>query len=176
MKLIFSGCLLLLGFASCKKEVTELPPATQTGANTFGAIVNGEMWVPQQFGPIPSGNLLEAKFLGDNLLITAQNFSKSPVETEFDIHIIGVDGTGTYLLNTNTAHPSYSYNYGYYVKRNLSPEKEWITSSSYTGSVTLTRIDTVNRIASGTFQFTAGEIYNSAPVLTVTEGRFDVKY
>ncbi len=40
-------------FASCKKESTpqdelsKLPPATQTGANTFSCLVNGKAWVAQ---------------------------------------------------------------------------------------------------------------------------------
>ena len=33
---------------SCKKEVDELPEPTQTGANIFGAKLNGEFWVPQK--------------------------------------------------------------------------------------------------------------------------------
>jgi len=40
--------------------------------------------------------------------------------------------------------------------------------------VNITRIDDVNMIVSGTFQFDAGSIYNS-DVLHVTEGRFDVR-
>ena len=55
MKNIFSGIIsfLLLFFisgCSCKKLVTGsngLPPATQTGANTFGFLLNGQPWVPK---------------------------------------------------------------------------------------------------------------------------------
>jgi hypothetical protein len=71
-------------------------------------------------------------------------------------------------------HPNGAASYGYYVKRNITPQNEWLTSSIFTGSVNITRIDDVNMIVSGTFRFDAGSIYNS-DVLHVTEGRFDVK-
>jgi hypothetical protein len=173
----FLPVLLITLLVSCKKEtVEELPAATQTGAHTFGARVDGKIWIPQQFGPFSASNLLEARYLGDNLYIKAQNFSSSPVETEFDLTLIGVTGPGTYLLNVDAAHPSHSYNYGYYVKRNLSPTNEWITSSLRTGSITLTRLDTAAKIVSGTFQFSGEDIRNPGSVISVTEGRFDIKW
>ena len=43
----------LLGLSQCKKNdpnpVDQLPPATQTGANTFGCLVNGQPWLPQGY-------------------------------------------------------------------------------------------------------------------------------
>jgi hypothetical protein len=173
--ILFSSLALIL-FASCKKEISGLPEATQTGANTFGARVNGEMWIPQQFGPFNASNLLEARLLGNNFYLKAQNFASSPNESEFDLAIGGLTGTGTYSLNVNTNYPSQGVNYGYYVKRNLTPINEWITSASNIGSITITRFDTTARIISGTFQFTGGEINNSASAVSVTDGRFDVKY
>ena len=161
---------------ACKKEVTELPPATQTGANTFGAKVNGEFWVPQGFGPIPANDILEARLLPNrDLYVHARNFSASPNEREFEIFLKGVRTPGTYPLNTTVSYPNTSVNYGYFVKRNITPQNEWITSATNTGSVTITRIDTVALIVSGTFQFNALNIYNAPEPLSVTEGRFDIK-
>ncbi len=174
MKTLLAICLTALVFTSCKKEITELPPATQTGANTFGAKVNGALWAPQGFGSLPANDILEARMAGTDLTINARNFSSSPNETEFLLLVKNITGTGTYLLNTDVNHPSGESSYGYYVKRRLTPLNEWITSASYTGSVTITRIDTVARIASGTFQFSALNMYNSPEPITVTEGRFDV--
>ena len=174
MKKILTGCLFILLLSSCKKEVTELPSATQTGAKTFGAKVNGVFWAPQGFGPFPANDILEARMSGHDITINARNFASSPNETEFELTIYNVTAPGTYLLNTNVVHPNGAASYGYYVKRNLTPQNEWLTSSTYTGQVIITRIDDVNMIASGTFEFNAGSIYNS-DVLHVTEGRFDVK-
>lgn len=168
-------CLSLLLLGSCKKKVDELPPATQTGANTFGAKVNGQFWVPQGFGPIPANDILEARMSGNELTINARNFASSPNETEFQLYVQGVTATGVYPLNTDITHPSNVASYAYYVKRRFTPENEWVTSAAYTGSVTITRFDPVNRIVSGTFQFNMINILNAPQPMNVTEGRFDVR-
>ncbi len=176
MKKIVPFLLLIILFASCKKDVRELPPATQTGANTFGAKVNGSFWVPQGFGPIPANDILQVRMAGNDLRIDAQNFSSSPNETEFILTVKGITGPGTYLLNKLVTHPTSDESYAYYVKRNFTPKNEWLTSDENTGSVTITFLDTVNRIVSGTFQFNMLNIYNAPEPLSVTEGRFDVKW
>ena len=176
MRIAFIISFLLFFVSSCKKEVTELPPATQTGAHTFGAKVDGKLWVPQGFGPFPANDILEAYFVtGGDLRIHARNFSSSPNETEFEFFIRGVLAPGTYMLNATAGHPTTSVSYAYYVKRNLTPENEWMTSSDYTGSVNITKIDLVNNFVSGTFQFSAVNLYNAPQPISVTEGRFDVK-
>ncbi len=175
MNKILITCLSLFLFTACNKEVEELPPATQTGANTFGAKVDGKFWVPQGFGAFPANDILEARMTGStHLLINARNFASSPTETEFEILVSGITGPGTYQLNNTVSLPA-STSYGYYVKRKISPENEWLTSSTYTGSVTLTRLDTIAKVVSGTFQFNALNIYNTPQPLSVTEGRFDLK-
>ena len=176
MKKALALSFLSLFFFACKKEVTELPPATQTGANTFGLKINGEMWVPKGFAGLPDNDKLVAKLLGNVLIITAQNFESSPTETEFELRIFGVTGTGTYSMNTNTTYPGGPTSYGYHVKRRFSPLDEWITSSTQTGSVTISRLDTTAQIVSGTFSFNAGNLVNAVQTIAVTEGRFDVRY
>ena len=176
MKKILAICTSIFLLAACNKEVIELPPATQTGAQTFGAKVDGAFWTPKGFGSIPANDKLEIRVLaGTDIYIYARDFSLSPTETEFEIHLVNVTGPGTYLLNADVSYPSSTGNYGYYVKRRLTPLDEWITSSRQTGSVTITKFDLPNHIVSGTFQFTAGSIYNAGGVLTVTEGRFDIR-
>ena len=130
------------------------------------------------FGPFPANDILQAHFVpGRDLYIEAMNLASSPNETEITLFIKSATEPGTYLLNQPSAgFPSTAVSYGYYVKRNITPENEWITNAQYTGSVTITKIDTVNRFVSGTFQFNAINMYNSPVPLSVTEGRFDVKY
>jgi hypothetical protein len=178
MKNILAVYLLIASLAlfSCKKEVTELPPATQTGANTFGCKVDGALWVPAGFGVVPTAPILEARFVSDHdLLINARNFSSSPTESEFELFIKGATVPGTYLLNTAATYQNYNASYGYYVHRKFTPDNEWITSTLYAGSITLTKIDTVNLFVSGTFEFQAINMYNTPQPLNITEGRFDVK-
>jgi hypothetical protein len=171
--LLLASTLVLL--SSCKKEIDTLPEATQSGANIFGAKINGENWGPLggSFLTLPT---LEARFGADSsIFINARNFSRSPTETEMEIHLWRVTGVGTYSLNQLTAvYPSQTASYAYYVKRKLSVEDEWMTTTDATGQVQLTKVDWTSRIVSGTFSFTANAKYGSA-ALVVTEGRFDVK-
>jgi hypothetical protein len=155
--------------------VDELPPATQTGSNTFGAKVNGTFWAPQGFGVFSANNILDARRVGNAVVINARNFASSPNETEFEFILYDVLTPGVYLLNTDVSYPNGTSNYAYYVKRNFTPQDEWITSSTHTGSVNITKMDTVNKVVSGNFQFDAKSLYSS-DVLHVTEGRFDIKY
>ena len=175
MKRIFTYFIFILFLVSCKKDIDELPPATQTGANTFGAKVNGEFWVPQGLGPIPANDKLESQlFPNGDLRIIAKNIASSPNESEFDMFITGITGPGTYSLNNDVSYPQLVKSFGYFVKRKLTPSNEWITSSTNTGAVTITRFDPANHIVSGTFQFNAGSLYTPGDILPVTEGRFDL--
>jgi len=88
--------LLAFAIASCKKEINELPQATDTGAHTFGAKVNGVMWKPQGFGPFPANDILESTVAGNDIQIWARNFASSPNETEFYLLIKDVTGPGTF--------------------------------------------------------------------------------
>ncbi len=178
MKKLIILCLplLLIISISCKKKIEDLPPATQTGANTFGAKVNGNFWIPQGFGPFPASNLLEARRVFPNFYINARNFVSSPNETEFEFFLKDVTGPGTYQLNTTLSSRSTAASYGFYVKRNFSPINEWLTSATHTGSVNISLLDTTNRIIAGTFQFTAADIFGTASPITVSEGRFDMRY
>jgi hypothetical protein len=168
--------LFLVFIVACKKEVNELPPATQTGANTFGCKIDGDMWVPQKNSIFPGASILDAKQMPNNdLYINARNFANSPNETEFEIFIKEMTGTGVYQLNTTMAGPASTSSYIYFVKRNVTPENEWMTSSTYTGTVTITTYNTTERYVSGTFQLQAINLYNAPHPLTISEGRFDVR-
>lgn len=166
--------ITFMGFIGCTKEVTELPPATQTGAHTFGAKVDGKFWIPQGFSFFPDNDILVARtFPNGFFYIYARNFASTPVETEFEIFIKNLNGTGTYALNTDVTYPTTLASYAYFVRRNFTPNGEWITSSQFDGSITITAIDTVKQFVSGTFSFNAKSNDGGDP-LSVTEGRFDV--
>ena len=179
MKLIPGILIFIISIISfsCKKEIAELPPATQTGANTFGCKMDGQLWLPSGFGFASTASILEANYFdGRTIIINARNFSSSPTESEFEIHLMNVVTPGVYLLNANTAkYPNQTGNYAYYVARKVIPTNEWMTNSQYTGQVEITKTDTINRIVSGTFQFQALNLYNTPQPINVTEGRFDIK-
>jgi hypothetical protein len=176
MKKILIIASLSVLFISCSKS-KDLPAPTETGANKFGAKVNGEVWEARGFGPFPANDILETvRYAGGDIVIRARNFVNSPTEKEFVVFVKGVNTPGTYQLNTTTNHPTFDASYAYYVVRRFTPENEWITSSSHTGTVTFTKVDTINRIVAGNFQFQMLNWYNAPQPLNVTEGVFDLKY
>jgi hypothetical protein len=177
MKKLLTAVAAALVLLSCNKDVEELPPATDTGAQTFGARVDGKFWIPKGFGVVPTSPILEARFENtNNLVINARNFAGQPTETEFEIYLFNVTGPGTYNLNVNTGkYPGHSGNYAYYIERKFHPLNEWITNSQYTGTVRLTKVDRENKIVAGTFEFNAITMEGDPKPLSVTDGRFDVK-
>ena len=177
MKNILLIIFLSIAFLSCKKQIDELPEATSTGANTFGAKVNGKLWGPMKLGIAATSPILQASFAGNNSFrITARNFASSPNESEMEIYLREVTAPGVYQLNQKTAiQPDASASYGFYIERNLMPKNEWITNTQYTGTVTITRLDIQERIIAGTFAFRAMNTYNEPAPIEVTEGRFDLK-
>ena len=160
---LFSLVAVALAAASCKKETEAdaLPKATQAGLHTFGCLVDGKA-----FGPTPPQGInsvrrepLEASIYLTDLFVSASG------EGYVYFALRGAFQPGTYPLGeTRTG------SYGLY----QVSAGNYDTNATHTGTVTLTRIDTVARIAAGTFQFTAFNHRNGQTV-TVTEGRFDVR-
>ena len=178
MKKLLLGLLAVSLFAGCDKEIEELPEPTETGANTFGAKINGELWGPMKLQGIINTKVLEARYYGDGtLLITASNYASSPKESEMEIYLYNVKDTGTYIVNDNTVHyPRPAANFMYFEERKLTPTETWITNSKYTGTVTISKLDTQNKIVAGTFSFDAISVGMDPKTLKVTDGRFDLKY
>ena len=175
-----SGWMLLVAllvFMSCRKEIDKLPEVTQTGENTFGAVINGKLWGPLGFGIVQTAPTLDALYDGfGRLTINARNFGSSPNESEMEIYLTGVTGPGTYQLNKMTGTlPNATANYAYYVERRITPKDEWMTNAQYPGTVTITRLDRVHKVVSGTFEFKAINTGSDLKPLTVTDGRFDIK-
>ena len=169
MKKLIALLVIVSFITSCKKNISELPDATGTGSEKFGAAVNGKLWVPQKFGIMPSAQILEARYEPDNsFVINARNFASSPKESEFEFRLKNITTAGVYILGGD------SENSAYYVERKITPTDEWKTNAQYTGTITITVNDKTNRILAGTFQFQAASLYGREPI-TVTDGRFDVK-
>ncbi|HVK97248.1 MAG TPA: DUF6252 family protein, partial [Flavisolibacter sp.] len=176
MKNLLLIVLAALTLTSCSKEISSLPQATETGANTFGAKVDGALWGPLKLGIAQTAPILEARYAGDNsIFINARNFSSSPTEVEMEIYLNNVKSPGVIQLNKNTGlFPDQSGSYAYFVKRKITPTNEWMTNSQVGGHVNITKIDRDNRIISGTFEFKANSLKSDTPI-SVTEGRFDIK-
>jgi hypothetical protein len=171
---------ILFFAASCKKDdplnTDKLPPATTSGKNTFGCKVNGEVWIAHIEGggifddPIYAKHYLAVNhpILGDcdQLLVVG----KRKYDEQADIsQQVSVElrcpklGENQLLFNKGAFLDFRICNQGYrYALDTLSP-----------CTVFITRLDSINFIASGTFEFTAIND-DCKDTLRITEGRFDV--
>lgn len=53
---------------------------------------------------------------------------------------------------------------------------DYITTKRYPATLIITRVDTVARVVSGTFEGSVYDVSNKVGPLAITQGRFDVQY
>lgn len=172
--------LIVTSSSNCKKnklsELDKLPPATQTGAKTFGCLVNGKAWIPgiddwSSPGPLKFYYYTDS---GGQFSISAryQNSSKNIDETIS----LGIDS-----IHTNNEYKQediYANTIRFLV---LNTKNEvtcrYISSMDIdvnaTGFVKITRIDIAAGIISGTFEVTFRK--GGCQLIEITNGRFDAK-
>jgi hypothetical protein len=176
--------ILLLAFIMltancCEKddEPSQLPPITQTGEETFGCMINGELWLPHGSFPSPAtwvklsveSTKLPYRFWQ---IETGQGAASS---TGFHItENIMKEGTIPLLDKSTENKDSVIYAWHYSKTLGVEPGKNLFEVESIeSGELTITKLDTINRIISGTFYFDA---YNPDGLkVEVREGRFDLK-
>jgi hypothetical protein len=161
--------ITLCSCESCKKEyLTELPPETQTGANTFGCYANGKLFVkgePIRFGE-PS---LYAVYSKELRSISLYAVNKN----------IGRMAFYKYL---NCANTNYQID-DFYTGDVFTPLScvDIVMYNDYYSCFTpnefvITKFDTINNIVSGRFNFILKSTNrdNINDSIIITEGRFDI--
>ncbi len=167
---------------ACKKENTlqdelsKLPPATQTGANTFGCLVNGKAWVAQNQDCFllcdPSFRMDYDISFGGNFGIDAYWIdSKKNIKQRIDLMVDSLNYVSSKMLNINSAHSGVYFKD--YKLNNDCEEYDHFNDSSvvYYGLIHTTKFDLQKGIISGTFEFTL--VKPGCDTLKVTNGRFD---
>jgi len=159
-------------------DYTVLPPATQEGKNTFGCLVNGEVWIPRV--PIFSWTIYdkalsfdESKGLGygygtfrlvDAPIADWMSLSFGFTFFEPSVFHTTPDDSDSSLFSVLFRRG----NSGYY-----EPDYS-VPLASNTWKVT--KVDTVKNFISGTFEFTLIHKTNPNDTIKFTEGRFDLLY
>jgi hypothetical protein len=179
--------LFFITFYGCKKQkpsnpIDQLPPATDTGANTFGCLVNGKaVVIHKPFGDLSPDFGCEYQLIYNT--VSGYSFNVYGTDVVDGCHFtsveIGLDSIQlhetTYLLNTPIV------NYGRHGLVDIangcppSPLLTYLTDSIVTGQLTITHFDQEKQIVSGTFYFDAVETTRGDTV-HVTDGRFDMNY
>ncbi len=170
MKKNFFPLLVLFAIISfqCKKSIQEdqLPPITTVGANTFGCLINGNVWLPGR----PAMSII---LHSENKLVVAEDFEnysmngiridanyfKSHASTGLGMDLDNIKDTGTYHI----------YNIGFDDTIGYGPPKDSFAV------VKILRCDTIQKIISGTFSF-IGTNTQFNKTLNITDGRFDLHY
>ena len=176
-KSLFFILIAIMVFSSCSKDRDEdptvLPAATQSGANTAGALIDGKIWVATK-KPLNSanGSGTYCEKYNDNFIIKldlrsdVNNYNNSIF---IKVLIINLELNKTYAIINQD--PNSDYNFAIYTD---SSGKNYSTESNYVGSIKISRIDIQNQIVSGNFEFKA--VDNNGNIVKVTDGRFDKRF
>ena len=171
--LILAVCLTILMMAGCKKnkpktELEKLPPITRTGANTLGCLINGVAWIPKDNYGQATFKLDVDPSLGNGIFVlSASQFQESNLMS-FAFGSVGCKEMGEFNLSAKEQVFSYSN------PKILCSFDNNSANVYVSGSFIITKYDLINRIFSGTFEFT---LYNQncGDTLYFTNGRFDKK-
>ena len=181
--IITIAALILLCAASCKKskpitaltELEKLPPITQTGANTFGCLVDGKAWLPNGSKPQTGGSNIQVyvdpTFQGGRFSITGNNYNEPNqyisigsfkcISAGFFDFDSSYNGVQFYRNRLGSNYVDYSTNdIGIFKK----------------GFINITKYDLTTGIFSGTFEGKLFKVNGSyGDTIKITNGRFDVK-
>lgn len=171
---------LILGLAlntACNKDddepqnpIDQLPPATQTGEQTFGCLINGEVFLPDNFGsgrPNAFYQFADGAFtLGISASSSVDEHLESVAVGAIDVEPINIARYNLKELETGNYFGRYSIGGGLFLNK--------ITTKSLPGKLTITNFDPENFIISGTFEFTVFD--NEGNEIKITNGRFDMLY
>jgi len=182
MKLLKIAWLLAIAcspiFAGCKKDKTDeeqLPPITQTGANTFGCLINGKIYTPKGFEQNkPNFRVIVDPGFNDGSLgiITFNKDDNHTSNVSFGSDSIRQIGNYPVYLNSRS-----SFNYSQEVNGNQVCLTIGKHTSSASGFISITRYDLTNRIISGEFEFHfSNPDCGIGEPIHITQGRFDKKF
>ena len=179
--LLFSLLLPIICTSCLKTRVNNenvFPAETQEGKNTFGCFINGQAFIAATtlFGLVRPVNVYYYKdstaYHKAGFLSINGTDARSSMDIAGDIMINKqqVFGTGTYNLqpvaNCGTANGCDDIVYS-----NVKANKPYF--GEY-GTLTVTKLDTLNKIVSGRFSFVAKDTLGNS--VQITAGRFDAKY
>jgi len=169
--LLFFSSLLFLNMDCTEKPdpvpEPQLPPLTHEGKNTFGCLVNGELWLPDVDGGMGVVHELSCEYVNGYFDLDAKIFTKDKNQKiSLTLYNSILHKDKIYMLNDKN--PGSGYYLNYRIPCTVR------TDSLINGKLIISFIDTLTRIVSGTFNFTAYSI--DCDTIRITDGRFDVKY
>ncbi|MGJ8551189.1 hypothetical protein [Winogradskyella wichelsiae] len=152
---------------SGQNPISQLPPATQTGANTFGCLLDGEPFLPGG-GTNPLDCVYQLingeRFF--NVQGNAQDENFNLIGLSLSTNAKEIQEESTYILienNPNNAFGGYFFNSGFVY-----------TDSTNSGELHITHLDLINQTVSGTFFFDV--VDQNGHLHEIRDGRFDMQF
>lgn len=170
--LIFFICVYGIYFISCNefsysppepdwKTDTTLPPITTIGANTSGCLINGKFWLVtptrKTHGSYSRGSV-------SIVLERSGNNEQSHITISSVYNKIFVPGVYKYSRDLGASYLTVGKLYRTY------------NDTNNIGYLNIIRLDSVNRILSGTFEIKGFSSSINPNSISITSGRFDIKY
>ncbi len=168
--------LVTLTLSCCSKDdnkpenpIDQLPPATQTGANTAGCLIDGKAFLPK--GYFPDGNLVCNYINGKDFTI---GIAQKNDNQTLSLNVISYNQSlvigETYQLKEYGSDSKF----GEYNIYEINTDTRFRTTSIITGELKITNHNFDKAILSGTFWFDA--VNKNGEKVQVREGRFDMQY
>ncbi len=149
---------------------SQLPPATTTGAQTFGCLIGGEPFVPDRFG---QGRPSAFYQFVDGAYTLGISGSSGGGESNRALNIGGIDVSNIEEVSyTLIEFDSGNFFAEYFIGGGFVLETS--TTRSNPGKLVITNFDEENFILSGIFEFSVRD--NNGNDINITEGRFDLNY
>jgi hypothetical protein len=184
--------LLVMLTAACSNDSNSnpeslLPPITQTGANTFGCLIDGKLFIPRDGTGTWAGPDNAVSIYGDpsgNQQYTEIDVRdyKSERTTKIIMHIQNLHqiGFGNYTINesngmSNIDGPDHTYLYCR-VFRPSSNSYQYYRSYENSGTINITRYQLtpfVSLYISGIFNCSVKNSADPNDIIEITNGRFD---
>ncbi|MEZ4856436.1 MAG: hypothetical protein R2812_08195 [Gelidibacter sp.] len=170
-------CMLAVTLSCCNKNddqpanpIDQLPPATQTGKQTFGCLINGAPFVPPSFG----SNSPNAFYQFVDGAYTLSIYGS--IGGGLNLKSINIGGMDVGLIQETTYTLKEENSNNYFGKYNIGGGITYSGTSSTenSGTLKITNFDQDNFIISGTFEFTV--LDNDGNEINITNGRFDINY
>ncbi len=164
---------LLLTAMSCKKdklsELEKLPPITQTGAGTFGRLINGKAYTPKGFRFKPNFYMIVDPGYFENLDIRTYRYENDKSErlTIFCYDVLPTPQT--YIIN--------NINRIWLIYENESNGCLFLQDSSnyVSGILKISKYNLQSGIIAGEFECKLFHASTSCDTIRITNGRFDYK-
>ncbi|WP_068823120.1 hypothetical protein [Pedobacter psychrophilus] len=170
-------CFLLTTGMQCKKDKTDtpgLPTATQEGKNTLGFLLNGEAWTPKGLLGSSANLSIDVDLTYKKGVFNISAYNSTSYKPDVIYFGLGIKDSlnnqsipVTYLLTNESL-------FGVYFSNDDCTLDYFNSSIKRSGSLTITKLDKVQRIISGTFD--ANLSLNGCSDVKITQGRFDMKY